>query len=109
MAASAVAAVMLWQLVLAPLFATKPEETEGYALASEEEAGRSVQVTFVPDTREEAIREALLSVGARITDGPSTIGVYRLQFESEAALEAGVETLRGQAGIVETISPPTAR
>jgi len=35
-------------------------------------------VTFSPNAKEEDMRALLLSVGARIIDGPSAIGVYRL-------------------------------
>lgn len=51
------------------------------------------QATFAPEASEADLRAALRAVGARIVDGPSALGVYRLAFETEAARESAVSTL----------------
>jgi len=40
--------------------------------------GATIQVTFVGEARETAIRELLLDLGLEIVEGPSAVGVYRL-------------------------------
>jgi anti-sigma factor RsiW len=101
LAATAAAAVLVWQLAAVPLI-TGPGEPVGYAPVSETPAGATLQVAFVPDAPEAAIRELLRGLDARISDGPSAIGLWQLSFPTPEARDAAMETLAA-APIVESV------
>ena len=101
LAASAAAAVLVWQLAAVPLL-TRPGEDAGYAPVSEAPAGFTLDVAFAADTPEGAIRELLRSVGGRISDGPSAVGLWQLSFPSAEARDAAMETMAA-APIVESV------
>ena len=74
-----------------------------YAPVSEQPAaGSTVSVAFVPTASEAAIRVLLAEVGARISDGPSAIGLWQLSFADDAARDAGLLRLQA-ADIVESV------
>lgn len=60
----------------------------------------AVQVTFAPTAQEAALRAVLLRADAMIDEGPSSLGVYLLAFESEDAREAGLKVLNSTDGVV---------
>ena len=67
-----------------------------------------LQVTFKPQATEEIIRALLLEIGASITEGPSTLGVYRLRLEpdaGDAALARALQQLRARGDVVESAEP----
>ena len=101
LAASAAAAVLVWQLAAVPLL-TGPGGQEGYVPVTEAPAGFSLDVAFVPEAAEGSIRELLRSVGGRVSDGPSAIGLWQLSFASAEARDAAMETLAA-APIVESV------
>jgi anti-sigma-K factor RskA len=101
LAATAAAAVLVWQLAAVPLI-TRPGEDAGYAPVSEAPAGFTLQVAFAPDATEAAIRELLRSVGGRVSDGPSAIGLWQLGFPSAEARDAAMEAMAA-APIVESV------
>jgi anti-sigma factor RsiW len=104
-AAAVLAAVVVWQLAVAPQLAGEEDEP-AYAVASEAPAvAHAAQVTFRPAATEAAIRAALLEVGGQIRDGPSAVGVYRVAFEDAAALADGVIRLRAKTDLVESAEP----
>jgi hypothetical protein len=64
-----------------------------------------IQVTFKPQATEEAIRLLLLETGLTIKEGPSTLGVYRLDAETNAGdetLDGILQRLRSRKDVVET-------
>ncbi|KLN59813.1 hypothetical protein WH96_15630 [Kiloniella spongiae] len=63
--------------------------------------GPVLSVTFVPEAQEENIRELLLAVDARIVDGPSALGVYKLVVPKDP--EAVISKLRAHKNLVETV------
>lgn len=63
--------------------------------------GHIVSVTFDPDAREENIRNLLLATDARIVDGPSALGVYKLSITQD--VEATVTKLRAHKNLVESV------
>jgi anti-sigma-K factor RskA len=101
LAASAAAAVLVWQLAAVPLL-TRPGEEAAYAPVSEAPAGFTLDVTFAPEAAEGSIRELLRSVGGRVSDGPSAIGLWQLSFPSAEARDAAIEILAA-APIVESV------
>ena len=93
--------MLVWQLAAVPLL-TRPGEEAGYAPVSEAPAGFTLDVAFAPDAPEGAIRELLRSVGGRVSDGPSAIGLWQLSFPSAEARDAAMEALAA-APIVESV------
>ncbi|MCZ4279909.1 hypothetical protein O4H49_03910 [Kiloniella laminariae] len=63
-------------------------------------SGQIISVTFVPEAREENIRNLLLAVDASIVEGPSALGVYRLSVAQNS--DAVVEKLLAHRNLVET-------
>jgi anti-sigma factor RsiW len=99
LAASAAAAVLLWQAVAVPILSP---ERPGYAPVTEQPADDfGVAVAFAPATTEQAIRTLIRDIDARVSDGPSAIGLWRLSFASAAARDAGLARLHA-ADIVES-------
>lgn len=97
LAASAAAAVLVWQVAAVPLL-TGPEDRVGYAPVSEAPvAGFTLSVTFVPEATEGAVRALLRTVGGRISDGPSAIGLWQVSFASADARDAALEPLAASA------------
>ena len=56
-----------------------------------------LQVVFTPDATEAEIRTLLFEAGATIVDGPSALGVYRLDAEDP---DAALEALQARADLV---------
>ena len=76
----------------------------GYEIASGRTEGLALaQVTFAPSATEAEIRSLLVGAGARIVDGPSALGVYRLAFETDAARDDAVAMMT-TARAVENVS-----
>lgn len=63
-------------------------------------AAFSVQVTFAPTAPESELRAVLLQAGATIVEGPSSLGVYLLAFESEDARADGLRILSAADSVV---------
>ena len=101
LAASAAAAVLVWQLAAVPLL-TRPGEDAGYSPVSEAPTGFTLDIAFAADAPEGAIRELLRSVGGRVSDGPSAIGLWQLSFPSAEARDAAMEAMAA-APIVESV------
>jgi anti-sigma factor RsiW len=102
LAASAAAAVLIWQVVAVPIISSRAGRDAGYAPVTEAPVGDfSVAVAFAPEAPEEAIRGLLREIDARVSDGPSAIGLWRLSFASGAARDAGLARLQA-ADIVES-------
>jgi anti-sigma factor RsiW len=103
LAAAAAAAVVIWQVAAVPLI-TAPGGP-GYApVTGAPAAGLTVTVAFRPGASEGEVRSLLLDVGARVTDGPSAIGLWRLAFPTAAARDEGLTRLEA-ADIVESVQP----
>jgi anti-sigma factor RsiW len=101
LAATAAAAVLVWQLAAVPLI-TGPGEPTGYAPVSQAPADGTLEVAFAPEAPEAAIRELLRAVGGRVSDGPSAIGLWQLSFPTPEARDAAMEALAA-APIVESV------
>ena len=101
LAATAAAAILVWQVVAVPLV-FGPAEQPGYVPVSAPPAGGpTLSVAFLPDATEAEMRTLLQEIGARIEEGPSAIGLWQLSFTDTAARDAGLLRLRG-AAIVES-------
>jgi len=109
MAAAAALSVVAWQGLVVPLLAPPGEAPDGYVTASERPAGQGADsvasVIFRPDARAGDIEPLLRESGARILDGPSALGLYRIGFADPGSRATGVETLREAEKIVEFVQP----
>ena len=101
LAASAAAAVLVWQVVAVPLLAPGDQGPDTPRSRRRPSGDFSLSVAFAPAATEAAIRALLLEIGARVSGGPSAIGLWQLSFESAAARDAGLARLRA-ADIVES-------
>jgi hypothetical protein len=100
-AASAAAAILIWQVLAVP-FLARPAGDARYSPVTEQSAGDpTLSVAFTPVATDEAIRALLREIGARITDGPSAIGLWQLSFDGDASRDAGLARLQA-AEIVES-------
>lgn len=109
-AASALIAVSVWQLTIAPTISNNiNRSSESQYITATGVAGQSattqvflVRVGFVSTATEGQLRAALLDVGAKIVGGPNAIGFYELAFVSLSARDMGVDQLK-QKGLVEVV------
>ncbi|KIT15066.1 hypothetical protein [Jannaschia aquimarina] len=77
----------------APLYRTVSEETDGATLG----------IAFAPGAAAADIEALLRETGARIVDGPSAIGLYRIAFEDEVARTEARAALEASA-LVELVA-----
>jgi hypothetical protein len=63
-----------------------------------------LQVEFAPEAREAALRAALQAVGARIVDGPSAAGLYRIALEPGRDPQQALEALQARTDLVQHIA-----
>jgi anti-sigma factor RsiW len=76
-----------------------------YAPLSGPSAGRGVlQVEFMPEAREADLRNLLRDAGARIVDGPSAVGLYRLAVASGRDPQQVLERLRSHKTLVRHVA-----
>ena len=69
-----------------PFISGPGSEEARYSPVSERPAdGFTVSVAFVPTASEAAIRALLDEMGARISDGPSALGLWQISFADDAA------------------------
>lgn len=64
------------------------DDAPGYQTVSEEVSGFTFSAAFKADAPMADVQTLLREADARIVDGPSAIGLYRLSFETEEALAA---------------------
>ncbi|MEO0975622.1 MAG: hypothetical protein AAFY24_00115 [Pseudomonadota bacterium] len=103
-AACAVAAVVLWQVVAVPMLTTAPESSDAYVPATEIVTEQFVlKVMFQTTATEAELRELLLSIDANVTDGPSAIGLYTLTFETENDRARAEAVLKAATNIVDVV------
>lgn len=106
----AVAACFLLLLQTVYIAAPRPSPSEELTAAGGSHsalAGKTVlNVTFVPDAREENIRRLLLSLEAQIVEGPSALGLYKVAVPKKA--ENILEKLRAHKNLIETADYETA-
>jgi anti-sigma-K factor RskA len=103
LAATAAAAVAVWQLAAVPLL-TGNGGAPGYAPVAEAPGtGLTATVAFAPDATEAEIRTLLTAIGAGVVGGPSALGLWRIGFADEAARDEGIEALQAEGELVETV------
>lgn len=87
------AAMLLGAVVLAEgaYIAFAPSEAPLYRTVTEDAEGAVLGIAFAPAATAGEIEALLRDVSARIVDGPSAIGLYRVAFDDDAALAAGRE------------------
>lgn len=101
-AATAICAIGLWQFAVVPNLPGLTGSDDTYIPATGQPAGQVV-VAFMPDATESEIRALLQDIGATVIDGPSALGLWTLGFAEESGLDAGVERLRQETAIVESV------
>jgi hypothetical protein len=101
-ARAALAAQVAALLVLSAALVASPRR-DSYATAGGEcAAGACIAVAFAPSAREAEMRELLEREGARIVDGPSSLGLYTLSLGDLEAqgVDAVIARLRERTDVV---------
>jgi len=63
-----------------------------------------LQVEFMPEAREADLRELLRASGARIVDGPSAVGLYRLAIQPGSDPDQVLRRLRERTDLIRHIT-----
>ncbi|MEM9575773.1 MAG: hypothetical protein AAF999_02035 [Pseudomonadota bacterium] len=100
-AAVAILSVAVWQTTLGPRIGIRQD---GFRTASEGQVDFSVQVKFVPTASYGEIADLLSSLGGRITDGPSALGLVRLSFDDATARQEAIYLLEAERELVEIVA-----
>ncbi len=74
-----------------------------YTQASGEPASPSMTVAFRPDATEKEIANLLLSRGLVITDGPSALGLYRLEPAEGVDLQTVIRDFSPGGGLISVV------
>lgn len=100
-AAVAVLSVTTWQVTVGPRIAS---DQDGFRAASEDEIDASIQVKFVETASYSEIAAVLAQLDARITDGPSALGLVRLSFADANAQQQAISVLEANTALVEIVA-----
>ena len=98
--AAAIAATVLVAVQAAFLFGGLDQSGSVTTATGPAIDGPAIQVTFVGEASEAAIRDLLLDLGLEIVEGPSAVGVYRLGIDPNAVARDVVEALKAHPDIV---------
>ncbi|MEO0785961.1 MAG: hypothetical protein AAFY10_09705 [Pseudomonadota bacterium] len=103
-AASAVAAVAIWQALAVPLLTRTDDTGAGYVPVSEATLDDTrARILFKGGTGEAEMRALLRDVDATIIAGPSAIGFYTVVFESAEARTSALVQLEDPESAVEVV------
>jgi len=91
--------------VLSSLAFNKGQDAQ-YVTASETPTGKtySTKVAFDTELTMNKLTESLQTVDGVIIEGPSSLGLYKVRFESETACQKAIESFQIWSNIVETVS-----
>jgi len=103
-AASAVAAVALWQAFAVPLQSRQDGDDAAYVPASTEDlADLEAKILFREGTTEAEMRDLLQELGASVSAGPSALGFWTITFDTVEDRTAAIGALEGRDSPVEII------
>lgn len=94
--AAAIAATLLVAVQAVFMFGPKDQDGRLSTAGGPEPSAQAIQVTFVGEASEAAIRMLLLDLGLEIVEGPSAAGVYRLSAGPDAASEDSLSEIVSQ-------------
>jgi anti-sigma-K factor RskA len=105
-AAAILAVAAVGQAGLLSAFAINKKDDVQYVTASESSDvnAYSTRVAFGSEVKMSELTQALQSVNGVIVKGPSSLGLYQVQFETKTACEAAVANAQLWSEIVETVS-----
>lgn len=105
-AASAVAAIALWQVLAVPLQFSQDGDGAAYVPASTDDlAGLEAKILFREGTTVAEMRDLLREIDASVTKGPSALGFWTIAFETEADRTSGLAELQRPESPVDFIQP----
>ncbi len=103
-AASAVAAVALWQALAVPLQSRQDSDGAAYVPASTEDlADLEAKILFREGTTEAEMRDLLQELGASVSAGPSALGFWTITFDTVEDRTAAIVALEDRDSPVEII------
>lgn len=96
-----VAAVALWQFIAVPTLGTGPADR--YTVAGVDADAPRLQVLFQADASAGEIVTLLSELEGTIVSGPGALGIFRVEFADDAALEAARLRLTERSELVEQV------
>ena len=103
-AASAVAAIALWQTLAVPLQSRQDSDGAAYVPASTEDlADLEAKILFREGTTEAEMRDLLQELGASVSAGPSALGFWTITFDTVEDRTAAIAALEDRDSPVEII------
>lgn len=104
-AAAILAVAAIGQAGVLGSMAFKGDTSAQYQTASEQPVQSfKTKLGFNPSVTESELREALLSHEASIVAGPSSLGLYDIQFSSKASCMSALKAFKARKDIVDTVS-----
>jgi anti-sigma factor RsiW len=105
-AAAVLAVAAIGQAGVLGSIASKDGDVAQYKTVSENANPNfaTAKLGFAPDVTAKRLTETLLSLNGSIVAGPSSLGLYEVQFKSKSACTAALETLQSHQSMIETIS-----
>lgn len=104
-AAAVMAVAVVGQAGVIGTMASNDKSAPQYATVSEaSEKTNIVKVGFNPAVTEETFRQTLQTASAKIVSGPSALGLYDVQFQSQNACLEAVTLFKTKTEIVDTVS-----
>lgn len=94
----AVISIGLWQALVVPRLG--PSSAPGFTAASVPDASVALQIGFADTATAGEIAATLYDLGGVITDGPSALGLYRVEFPDAPSRDAAKETLAARPDLV---------
>jgi len=80
-------------------------QSDQYVTASEHTITyNTVKLGFKPESTSAQLISSLQSVDGKIIAGPSSLGLYQVQFVSQSACLTAIDTLQKQTSVIDTIS-----
>lgn len=101
--AAVAASILVWQVAVVPLLPGQSPTAPGYVPVTQAPSDApSLRVAFLPDAPAGAIAALLSETGARVSDGPSALGLWTLSFADTEARDAALARYRDAADLVES-------
>ena len=100
----AVAAVFAWQIIALPFLPVS--DAPGFSTASVDAEGVALRVAFSQSVSIAEVTDILKETGATITDGPSAIGLFTLEFADDATRQAAEAIFAERPDLFTTVSRP---
>lgn len=91
--------------VLAAFTMNKDEAPQYITVSDELRTSNVIKIGLHPDSTTKTLTETLHLVDGTIIQGPSSLGLYQVQFKSETVCLEAIDRLKALDAIIDTITP----